>query len=148
MYKPLNVALNARECAEVGELGYLGVHDVVHMQPLVYGFPRLRLQPPQAEGYLAVFHVHPQHIHLDLVADLDYVVRLGDGAPGHFGYVNQPVGAAEVDESAETADAGDFAGADFAHIELLHKAGFLRVSPLLNGLALREYGAVATSVYL
>ena len=59
-----------------------------------------------------------EDVDLELLVDLDHVVRVGDAAPAHVGDVQQAVDAAEVDERAELGDVLDDALADLARLDL------------------------------
>ena len=60
--------------------------------------------------------------------------------------MHETVRAAQVDECAKAADAGNDALARLADLQLFHKARLLRVSPFLHGLALGEDCAIAAAV--
>ena len=60
--------------------------------------------------------------------------------------MHQAIGAAQVDEDPELADAGDAAAADVALAQLRQEAVFLLGSPLLDGCPLGKDYAVAASV--
>ena len=62
--------------------------------------------------------------------------------------MGEAVGAAEIDEHAEAAHAGDPAAADIAFVQLLDQALLLLHAPLLQRGALREDDAVAPPVDL
>ena len=68
--------------------------------------------------------------------------------PGELREVDEAVGAADVHEDAEVADAGDAAGTDVAFLQLQEEALLLGGALLLHGGALREDGAVAAAVEL
>ena len=62
--------------------------------------------------------------------------------------MDEAVRAADVDEDAEVADAGDACRTDVAFVELQEEAFLLGGALLLDGRALREDGAVAAAVEL
>src|SRR6185295_458295 len=62
--------------------------------------------------------------------------------------MGETVRATEIDEHAETADAGDASLANFAFLEFGEKAILLLRSPLLERRALRQDDAVAAAVDL
>src|SRR5207237_1184124 len=66
--------------------------------------PRTRRQLPQAEADLASLAVDLQHDDLDRLPRLNDVARLLDAVPADLTDVQQPVDAADIDESAEILD--------------------------------------------
>ena len=80
-----------------------------------HGLARLLLE---AEGDLLLLLVDVEDVDLDLLVDLDHLVRVVDAAPAHVGDVQQAVDAAEVDERAELGDVLDDALADLARLDL------------------------------
>ena len=72
----------------------------------------------EAQGDLFLLLVHREDVDLELLVDLDHLVRVGDPAPAHVGDVQQAVDAAEVDEGAELGDVLDDALADLARLDL------------------------------
>ena len=72
----------------------------------------------QAEGDLLRVLVDLEDVDLELLVDLDHLVRVVDAAPAHVGDVQQAVDAAEVDERAEVGDVLDDALADLARLDL------------------------------
>ena len=80
--------------------------------------PRARRLVLERERDLLLLAVDVEDVDLELLVDLDHVVRVGDAAPAHVGDVQQAVDAAEVDERAELGDVLDDALADLAGLEL------------------------------
>ena len=72
----------------------------------------------EAEGDLLLLLVHVEDVDLELLVDVDDLVRVGDAAPAHVGDVQQAVDAAQVDEGAELGDVLDDALADLARLDL------------------------------
>ena len=72
----------------------------------------------EAQGDLLLLLVHVEDVDLELLVDLDHLVRVGDAAPAHVGDVQQAVDAAQVDEGAELGDVLDDALADLARLDL------------------------------
>src|SRR3989442_6827570 len=62
--------------------------------------------------------------------------------------MDEAVGAADVHEDPEVADAGDCAGLDVAFLKLVEEAFLLGGALFLDGGALREDRAVASAVEL
>ena len=142
-------ALQADEGAERRELRDLAGDDLPFAVAGDDLFPALGLGAADAEGDLLRLVVHLQDVDRHFVADLEQLVRrLRRALPGQLGEVDEAVGAADVDEDAEVADAGDAAGADVAFVQLEEQAFLLGGALLLDGGALREDGAVAAAVEL
>ena len=72
--------------------------------------PRIRRELLEAERDALLVLVELQHLHLDLVADVDQVARMRQASPAHVGDVQQAVEAAQVDERAVVGQVLDRAG--------------------------------------
>ena len=74
--------------------------------------PRVRRQLLEAQRNALLVLVELQHLHLDLVADVDQVARMRQPAPAHVGDVQQAIQAAQVDERAVVGQVLHRAGQD------------------------------------
>ena len=112
--------LQADEGAEGGELGHLAGNDLAF--PVVGNdfFPTLGLGAADAKGDLLAFVVDLEDEDGDLIAHGEHLVRgFGGALPGELREMDEAVGAADVHEDAEVADAGDCAGLDVAFLKLV-----------------------------
>ena len=141
-------ALDARKRAEGDELGDHAGHDAPDLVLVDDEVPLFGLRAPQAEGDLLRFGVDLHDVHVDFVADLEHLFGRLVAIPRDFAEVREAVGATEVDEDTEAADAGDAALADLALFELGEQAVLLLRAPLLQRRALGEDDAVAAAVDL
>src|SRR6476660_3833925 len=62
--------------------------------------PRVGSELLESEGNPLLVFVELQHFHLDLIADIDQVARVGEAAPGHIGDMQQAVDSAQVHQRA------------------------------------------------
>src|SRR5262245_30258516 len=100
-------------------------HDVDHLAhdagaDRVFGGdvgPRTGSLLLEPQGDALLFLVHFDDVDLELLVELDNLVRVADAAPAHVGDVEQTVDAAEVDEGAELGDVLDHALADLALLD-------------------------------
>ena len=76
--------------------------------------PRVRRQLLEAERNALLVLVELQHLHLDLVADVDQVARVRQPAPAHVGDMQQAVEAAHIDERAVVGQVLHRSGEDAA----------------------------------
>jgi hypothetical protein len=136
--QPLDAVLDARERAEVGELGDLAADELADLVLVADLAPRLGLGPLEREGDLALLRVDPEDEDLDLLADPQDLRWVADPAPRELGEVDEPVRAADVDEGAEVADRGDPTLADLALLQLLDQPLLHHVAAFLDGLPLGE----------
>ena len=110
--------------------------------------PRVGLDLLEAERDALGARVEAQHLHLDLVADLEQLARVVDAAPRHVGDVEQAVEAAEVDERAVVGDVLDHAVHDLPLFEALERRGAHALALLLEERAAREHDVPAPLVEL
>ncbi len=76
---------------------------------LIDVLPRVPGELLQPERYPLALLVEVQHLHRNLVADRDHLRRMAYPAPGHVGYVQQAVDAAQIHERPEIGDVFDHA---------------------------------------
>ena len=144
--------LDARLEADEGTVGH-DVHDLAaglgpHRELLLDHVPRAGLLLLEPEGDLFFLVVDVEDHHLELVVDLDHLVRMADAAVAHVGDVQQPVDATQVDERAEVGDVLDDTLADLADLELLQQF-LLELRPLVfDELAARNHDVPAGFVDL
>ncbi len=81
-----------------------------------HAFPRIGLELFHAQADALGFRVEPDHLHLDLLADLQCLGWVVDAPPGDVGDVQQPIDAAEIDERAVIGDVLHHAIEDLAFL--------------------------------
>ena len=101
----LDAVADLDEHAERDELGDLALDDRADREVLDELLPRILRGLLEAERDALAVEVDVEHLHVDLVADLDDLGRVVDVAPRQLGDVHETVDAAEVDERAEVDDA-------------------------------------------
>ncbi len=89
--------------------------------------PRVRRELLEAERDALLFLVELEHLHLDLIANIDEVARVSETAPAHVGDVEQAIEAAHIDERAVVGEVLDDAGEDGAFFEGGERDCLLRV---------------------
>ena len=100
--------------------------------------PRLGLQAPQAQRDLLLLAVDAQDVDVDFLSDLQNLARMRYLTPGQLRQVHQPVGATQIDEGAEVAEAADSAVSDLAFLQLVDQLLLALPAALLDGLPLGE----------
>src|SRR5262249_1182543 len=109
--QPLDAVLDAGEGAKGRDLGNRPLHELPDLVALLDRGPRIDLGPLDRQGDLLLLLVDREHLHLDLLADLEDLAGVVDAAPGQLANVYQPVGTAEIDEGAEIGQVAHRAGA-------------------------------------
>ena len=137
-----------REGAEGDDLRDDAGDDVADLVSADQVLPLLRRGAAHGERDLLVLAIDAHDEDIDLLADVEELLRVRVAVPGELGQVGEAVGPTEVDEDAEVADRGDLAAADFTLGELAQQALLLLGAPLLHGRALGKDGAVAAAVDL
>src|SRR5262249_20620090 len=115
--------------------GVLGADRVL----LLDLFPRAGLLVLEAEGDLFLLLVHGEDIDLQLLIDLDDLVRIGDATPAHVGDVEKAVDAAQVDEGAELGDVLDDALANLPRLDLAEQLFFHLGALIFDELAAADH---------
>src|ERR1019366_8589481 len=85
--------------------------------------PGVRRELFEAQRHALLLAVELQHLHLDLVAHLHQVVRMGQAAPRHIGNVQQSVNASQVNEGAIVGQVLHRAGENAVFVQLFQGLG-------------------------
>src|ERR1700722_2334508 len=110
--------------------------------------PRIGLQLLHAEADALGLRIEADHLHLDLLADLQGFGRMIDAPPGDVGDVQQAIDAAEIDERAVVGDVLHHAIKNHAFLEALDQfAALLRAGLLQHGAA-GHHDVAAGAVHL
>src|SRR6185295_4631917 len=96
--EPLDSRFDFDKGAVVGQTNHLPSDVRVLGKSLSHALPRIGQQLLVAKRDAFLFAVKLEHLDLNLVAYLNYVVWRLDAAPAHIDYVQKPVDAAEVNE--------------------------------------------------
>ena len=107
MCHALDSLLQLDECAEIGKLGNLSCHDVVHMIALFEGVPWILCEMLERQVDLVVLLVQVDDLEFDLLSFLDIFLRLGHMAPAHVVDMEKTVESAQVYECTECSDSLD-----------------------------------------
>jgi hypothetical protein len=110
--------------------------------------PRVLLRRLQRQRDALTVHVNVEDLDLDLLADLDDLVRVVDVLPGQLRDVHETVHPAEVDEGTEVDDRGDDAGAHLSLLQRLQERGAHLGLRLLEPGAPGQHHVVAVLVEL
>src|SRR5690554_364555 len=140
VHEALDAVVDAHERAERNELGDLAGHDLADGVGAGIDGPRVLLRRLERQGDALAVHLDRQHLDLDLLADVDDLVRVVDVLPRQLGDVHQTVHAAQVDERAEVDDGRDDALADLARSERgEERRAHLRLRLLEEGTARQDH---------
>ena len=140
--------VDADESAEGDQLGDLAGDNLANLIAGDDIVPLFGARAPDGEPDFLRLLVDLHHVDIDVATDRKHLLGVDVALPGELGEVDQAVGAAQVDEDAEAADARDATAADFAFAQLRQQAVLLFGAPLLHGGALGEDDAVSASVDL
>ena len=146
--EPLHPFLDLDEAAVVG--------DVRHApeQPRALGIsprdvhPRIGPELLQPERYPRALAIEPEHLDLDLVADIDDLGRVLDPLPRHVGDVQQAVDPSEVHECAVVGQVLHDTGQHGSLLEALEQRFALGGVLLLDHRAPRDDHVVAAAIEL
>src|SRR5262249_47711283 len=82
--KALDTILDAGKCAKRCDLGDGTAHQLVDVVAALHRRPRIHLRTLDGEGDLLLLLIHREHLHLDLLADTQYLAGVVDAAPGEL----------------------------------------------------------------
>ena len=152
MDQPLDLvgfhSLQCGERAELGQLGDLAFHQLSLAELLGNRLPWVGLELAHRQADAFAFRVHPQHLDLHFLPDLEQVLRVGDPPPGDLRQVHQAVRPADVDEGAEIGQADDVSAADLSRLEFGDQVLLEHLARLARRRPLREDQPVAPPIDL
>src|ERR1022692_2982312 len=125
VYQPFDALLQLDERAVVGHADHAAAYMRTDGITLRCVQPRVRRELFEAQRHALLVAVELQHLHLDLVAHLHQVARVGQATPGHIGDVQQSVNASQVNEGAVVGQILDRAGENSVFVQLLQGLGSL-----------------------
>ena len=128
----LNAGLHLNECTVVGDDDNLALDVVAHFQVLVESVPRMRGELLQTEGDALLLLVEVEDDDIDLLVELDNLLRIVDAAPAEVGDVDESVHAAKVDEDTVARDVLDRTLQDLTLLELRDNLLLLGLELLLD----------------
>src|SRR5206468_11978780 len=114
----------------------------------IYTLPRIGLELLHAERDALRLGIEANDLNLDGLADGQRLRRMIDAAPGNVGDMEQPIDAAEIDESAVIGDVLDHAAEDLALFEARNELGALLGATLLEHGPARHNDVAARAVHL
>src|SRR5258708_29364884 len=148
MEQALDAVIELEEGAVLLGLGDLALDQRPGREPLLDGLPGVLAHLPQRERDPRQLVVQLDDLDLDLVADREDLVDRVDPIPGELADVDQPVGAAEVDEGSIGGQAADPALDHVADLKLLEQLLALASAVLLHVRLLPDDEAIALAIDL
>ena len=136
------------ERAVVLERDDLAAHDGARHVLLGRARPRVFADLLETERDALGVGVELEHLHADVIADLEQLGRVIDPAPAHVGDVEQTVDAAEVDERTVLGEVLDDALDDLALFQALERRLLEGRALLLEQHAARQHDVAALLVEL
>src|SRR5271166_393650 len=110
--------------------------------------PRIGRELLKAQRYTLLFAIELENLHLNLVAHLHEVARMGQASPGHIGDVQQAVNAAEINERAVVGQVLHRAGNNAVFLQMLQGLVALLRLLFLQQLLARRHDVAALLVQL
>src|SRR5271169_6533329 len=146
--QPLDPRLKFNKGAVVGDVGdtaaELGAGRVFQLD----AFPWIGFELFHAERYALGLRVEADHLHLDVLPDVQRFRRVVDAPPGDVGDVEQPIDPAQIDKGAVIGDILDHTVEDLALLETGHQFRTLLGAALLEHGAARYDDVAARAVHL
>ena len=128
----LDTRLNLYECTVVGDDNHLAGDLVAHLQVLVESIPRMRSELLQTQSDALLLLVEVEDNNIDLLVELDNLLRIVDAAPAQVGDMDESVHTAQVDEYAVRGDVLHGTLQDLALLQLRDNLLLLSLELLLD----------------
>ena len=148
MDEPLNAILDAGKSPKGGNLGDDAGDDLTRGIALLYRCPGIHLGPLDGEGDLLLFFIDAEHLHFDMLTDMQDFTGMIDATPGQLADMHQSICASQVDKGAKIGKVADDAMADFARLQLVEQLFTATLAPFLDGQPLGKDQAIACPVDL
>src|ERR1035438_1235788 len=110
--------------------------------------PRVRRQLLEAKRNALLVFIELEHLHLDLVADVDQVAGMREASPAHVRDMKESVDSAQINERAVVGEVLDRAGENGVFAKVLEGLGALRVLFFLENLLAGDNDVAALLVQL
>src|SRR5271166_529819 len=119
VHQPFDALLQLDERTVVGDADDPPAHMRSNRITLGRIHPRIGRELLKAQRYTLLFAIELENLHLNLVAHLHEVARMGQASPGHIGDVQQAVNAAEINERAVVGQVLHRAGNNAVFLQML-----------------------------
>ena len=147
MDQPLDAFFHLDECTEVNHARDHAFDQLVNVILLVDDRPGLRFETLHAQPDSFAVPIHIEHLYINVITDLEHFARMLDTMPGQLRYVDQSIGATQIDEGAEVAQAADHTTAHIALFQLFEQPVPLNLFPLPPGGTMGEDEPPATAIH-
>src|SRR5579859_1532945 len=101
MDQALDAIFNACESSKWRNLGHDSGDYLARRVALLYGGPGINLGPLDGERNLLLVFIDAEHLHLDLLADMQHFAGMIDAAPCQLADMDQSVCPSQVYKGAE-----------------------------------------------
>src|SRR5262249_39676562 len=146
--QPFDARQDLDERAERHDLRHPTLRDVALLVLLEHLLPRVGLRLLESERDALAITVDVEHLHLDLLPDLQHLGRVVDVAPRELGDVDQAVHPVEIDEGAEVDDVRDLALDDVTRVKPVEDRLTHLLALVLEHRPPREHDVVSRAVEL
>src|SRR4029077_6557784 len=146
--QPLHAGLKLDEGAIVGDVGDGALEPRADRVFGSNALPRIGFELLDAEADALGLGIDADDLHLDAVADIHDLARMGDTPPFHVGDVQQAVDAAEIDKGAVVGDVLDHALDDLTLFQPRHDLAALLGARLFEHGAARHDDVAAAAIHL
>ena len=132
MDQTLNTRLNLYECTVVGDNDYLTLYVVAHLEVSIQSIPRMWSELLQTESDATLLVVEVENNDIDLLVELDNLVRIVYAAPRQVCDMDESVNTTEVNEYTVRSDVLNGTLEDLALLELADDLLLLSLKLLLD----------------
>src|ERR1035437_2839801 len=144
----LDTRLQLHESAIIGDVDHPPDHPAVDAVARGHRLPRVGLELFDAQRHPLFGAIELEDLDRDLLVQVQHLGRVRDASVGHVGDVQQPVNAAEVDESPILGEVLDHAGDDGAFADVVQRGVLADVDLFLHRHLARNHDVAAASVEL
>ena len=148
VHQPLDSRLQLHEGAVIGDVGHAALMHRADRELAFHGIPGVFLQLLHTQADAVRVLVDLDDLHLDRLADRQYLGRMVHPPPGHVGHVQKPVHTAKVHKGTVFGDVLDHAVNDLAFRQVSDDLGPLLGPALLEDRAARDDDVAPAPVHL
>ena len=121
MDEPLNAILDAGKSPKGGNLGDDAGDNLARGVALLHRGPGIHLGPLDGESNLLLFFIDAEHLHFDLLTDVQDFTGMIDTTPGQLADMHQSIRASQVHKGPKIGKVTDDPMTDFAGLQFVEQ---------------------------
>src|SRR5579884_1754251 len=138
MDQPFDTIFDTGERSKWGNLGNGTGDDLTRSVALLHRCPRIHLGPLDGQGNLLLIFIDAEHLHFDLLANMQDFAGMIDAAPSELTDMHQSVCSSQIDKGPEISEIAHHASSYLTGPQFIEQFFTPSLPPFLHRQALRK----------